>query len=81
MRLPGANQTCLSVEERRLVLVPDAEAVNLRLIKRGILFVLARWSGALPLAFRARNKALASFTNLDDLYLYVADTDSDNFAD
>ncbi|MGO9469848.1 MAG: hypothetical protein ACLQVF_37575 [Isosphaeraceae bacterium] len=51
------------------------------MIKRGIVFVLARWSGASRLAFRALNKALGSFTDVDDLYLYVADTDSDNLAD
>ncbi|MGO9467939.1 MAG: hypothetical protein ACLQIB_52580 [Isosphaeraceae bacterium] len=81
MRLPGAYHTCLSVEERRLVLVPGAEAENLRLIKRGFSFALTMWSGASLRAFRALNKALASFTDLDDLSLYLADTDSDNSAD
>jgi|SRR5579884_1970321 len=77
MRLPNAYQSCLSIEEQRLVLLPREEPINIRSVKRGILFILAKWSGASQLAFRALNKALASLPELDGLYLYVADTDSE----
>ena len=77
MRLPNAYQGCISIEEQRLVLLPSEEVIDIRSIKRGILFILARWSGASQLAFRALNKALASLPELDGLYLYIADTDSD----
>jgi hypothetical protein len=76
MRLPNVYQGCLSIGEQRLVLLPSEEAIDVRSIKRGILFILAKWSGASQLAFRALNKALASLPELDGLYLYVADTDS-----
>jgi hypothetical protein len=77
MRLPNAYQSCLSIEEQRVVLVPSEEAIDIRAIKRGILFILARWSGASQLAFRTLNKALSSLPKLDDLSLYIMDTDSD----
>jgi hypothetical protein len=77
MKLPNAYQGCLSIEEQRLVLLSSEEAIDIRSIKRGILFILAKWSGASQLAFRALNKALASLPELDGLYLYIADTDSD----
>jgi hypothetical protein len=77
MTLPNAYQRCLAIEEQRLVLLPSEEAIEFRSIKRGILFILARWSGASQLAFRTLNKALASLSELDGLYLYIADTDSD----
>jgi hypothetical protein len=38
---------------------------------------MARWSGASQLAFRTLNKVLAAQPELDGLYLYLADTDSD----
>jgi hypothetical protein len=78
MRLPSAYQSCLSIEERRLVLLPSKESINICSIKQGVLFILARWSGASQLAFRAVNKALASLPDLDGLYLYIADNDSEN---
>ena len=77
MRLPKAYQASLSIDESRLVFLPDADASSVRSIKRGILFILAKWSGASQLAFRALNKALASFPDLDGLFLYVADADGD----
>ena len=46
MRLPNAYQGCISIEEQRLVLLPSEEVIDIRSIKRGILFILARWSGA-----------------------------------
>ncbi len=77
MRLPNAYQSCLSIEEQRLVLLPNEEPIDIRSIKRGILFILARWSGPSQLAFRTLNKVLSSLPELDGLYLYIADTDSD----
>ncbi len=77
MGLPEAYGACLLIEERRLILIPKEETVSIRSIKRGILFILARWSGASQLAFRALNKALASLSDLDGLHLYIADIDSD----
>jgi hypothetical protein len=76
MRLPSAYQACLSIDERRLVLHPHEEAVSITSIKSGILFILAKWSGASQVAFRALNKALASSPHLDDLRLHVVDADS-----
>ena len=77
MSLPSAYQDCLCIDKRRLVVLPSDEAINIRSINRGILFILAKWSGASQLAFRALNKALTSLPELDGLLLYVADTDSD----
>ena len=77
MRLPDTYQRCLVIDEQRLVLLSSEEAINIRSIKRGILFILAKWSGASQLAFRAINKALASFRDLDGVYLYIADADSE----
>jgi hypothetical protein len=77
MRLPNAYQSCLAIDQDRLALLPSEEAINLSSMKRGILFILAKWSGASQLAFRALNKALASLPELDGLCLYVADTDSE----
>jgi hypothetical protein len=73
--LPNAYRVILSIPDQKLVLLPSDEAIDIASIKRGILFILAKWSGASQLAFRALNKALASLPELDGLYLYVADTD------
>jgi len=45
-------------------------------MEKGIVFILAKWSGQSQLAFRTLNKALAQTEGLEDLPLYVADTDS-----
>ncbi len=71
-------QVYLCIEEQRLILLPNEEAINICSIKQGILFILAKWSGASQLAFLALSKALVSLPALDGLYLYVADTDSEN---
>ena len=76
MKLPNAYQERLSIEQNRLVLLPTEELIDIRSIQRGILFILAKWSVASQLSFRALNKALASLPKLDDLNLYIADTDS-----
>jgi hypothetical protein len=76
IKLPSTYESYLFIEKGRLILLPDEGIKSARSIKRGVLFILAKWSGASQLAFRALNMALASFSDLDDLYLYVADTDS-----
>jgi hypothetical protein len=77
MSLPEAYRRHMTITPDRLVLVGPNESVPLGLMKKGIVFILARWSGQSQLAFRALNKALAQTEGLEDLPLYVADTDGE----
>ena len=77
MRLPDIYQSYISIDHKRLVLIPSGATFDICGIKRGILFILSKWSGASQLAFRALNKALVSVPDLDGVYLYIADTDCD----
>lgn len=76
MTLTTPFQRCLSIDEQRLVLIPLAEAIFIRGIKRGILFILNAASGESLLAFRALNKTLASLPEPERVNLFVADGSS-----
>lgn len=76
MTLTTPFQRCLSIDEQRLVLMPLAEAITIRAITRGVLFILDKASGESLLAFRALNKLLASLPELDGVCLFVADRNS-----
>lgn len=77
MKLPRGYKEFGLVEDSRLVLQPTGAPVDVGSIKRGIIFVLAKWSGASQLAFRGLNEALASIPDLGDMRLYVIDADDE----
>jgi|ERR1700722_17955602 len=76
MSLPEAYRRHMTIAPDRLVLIGPDESVPLPSMEKGIIFILARWSGQSQLAFRALNKALVQTEGLGDLPVYVADTDS-----
>lgn len=75
MSLPEAYRRHMTIAPDRLVLIGPDESVPLCSMEKGIVFILATWSGQSQLAFRALNKALAQTEGLGDLPIYVADTD------
>jgi hypothetical protein len=81
MQLSVTYQKLLSVPEQRLTMIQDVKSLNINSIDRGILFVMAKWSAASQVAFRALNKSLSSFPDLGDLRLYIVDTDDDQIKD
>ena len=50
-------------------------------MKKAIVFVMARWSGASQLAFRPLAKVLSTVSDLDDVVIFIADTDHANTED
>ncbi len=76
MSLPETFRRHITIPPDQLVLVEPGESVPLCSMERGIVFILAKWSGQSQLAFRALNKALAQTEGFADLPVYIADTDS-----
>src|SRR3954466_10752896 len=58
----------------RIRYVPDADAATVRSIRRGVLFLMAFWSGPSVRAFAELTEVLARL-DADDLELVVADVD------
>ena len=76
MNLPEAYSRHLTIALDRIVFLGLDQSVPLRSIKRGIVFILARWSVSSQMAFKALNVVMAQIGGLEDLCIYVADTDS-----
>lgn len=77
MDLSLTYRRLVQVPEERLVIVPLGTSIAATELKVAIVFVLANWSGASQVAFRALNNALSRHSDLQDLKLYVADTDDE----
>ena len=75
MNLPEAYRRHLTIALDRIVFLGLDQPVPLLSIKRGIVFILARWSVSSQMAFKALNAALPQIGGVDDLCIYVADTD------
>lgn len=76
MTLPNAYRRELKVPEERVALLLGDAPIDVTAVKRGVLFVLARWSGASQLSFRALNALLADAAEDLEICLLVADTDT-----
>lgn len=76
MNLPSQFKKQVAIDDSRLVLLDHEATIDLSQLGCGILFVLAPWSGASVLAFRALNRALARMRDLHDITVYIADNGS-----
>jgi hypothetical protein len=77
MGLSPTYSRLLQVPEHRIVILPPGEPIGVAGLKTGIIFIVAKWSGASQIAFRTLNAVLAEIADLHDLKLYVADTDEE----
>src|SRR5271165_6094972 len=65
----------LRIPEDRLVFLSGAEEIDVSQLQDAILFVMAKWSGASQLSFRALNTVLAEMPSTAAWRLHIADTD------
>ncbi len=66
--------SCAKIPVERIRYVPDADEATIRSIRRGILFLMAFWSGSSRTGFMKLTEVLARPEN-EDLELVVADVD------
>jgi hypothetical protein len=79
--IPELNRTyrdLLAIAADRVVMIGEDEEISPALIKNGIVFIVAVWSGASQIAFRTLNKALAKLESESCPRVYVANTDNES---
>lgn len=73
--IPRAYLEGFALPQENYVLVEDVD-FDWRHLERGVLFVMASWSGASQVSFRTLNAALANCPEATDIRIYIFDTDT-----
>jgi hypothetical protein len=76
MCLPTAYLNWLPVHCENFVRVPDEDLLQVDRVSRGIVFVLARWSGASQLSFRTLTSVLNQIPGAASIQVLILDSDS-----
>jgi hypothetical protein len=79
--IPTPFRKAITFEDRNILAIGESDKVNVSDIKRGILFVIAAWSGSSQLAFRALCKMIESHDPARNLLLILANIEAASVAE
>lgn len=78
MDLPNSYRRLVKIDEGNIGIIPDNGFSDISILGRSILFVLARWSGASQLSFRALNDVLHTIHGSSNLRIWISDIDNES---